>query len=59
MNKASNEHGCSLGKMVNTRHYTPHGQYTFDCAKGSMRLNPAADYAKVAWDPLDMLLLTS
>ena len=59
MKRGSAEHGCSLGKVIVTRHYTPKGQYTYDLAKDRMRLNPAADYSTVEWDPLDMLLLTS
>ena len=57
--RSSSEHGCSLGKAVNTRCYLPAGQYTYDQKRNALRLNPAGDYSKVKWDPLEMLLLTS
>ena len=53
--KGCNEHGCSFGKVVNTCCYMPHGQYTYDIKKDRLRINPAADYTKTAWDPLEML----
>ena len=59
MKRGRNEHGCSFSKIITTRCYMPHGQYTFNRAKNSMRLNPAADYSTVPWDPLAMLQLTS
>ena len=59
MKRARNEHGCSFGKTIVTRCYMPHGQFTFNKAKNSLRLNPATDYSKVPWDPLEMLQLTS
>ena len=59
MRKGCNEHGCSFGRVINTRSYMPNGQYTYDTAKGRLRLNPAADYTKTEWDPLDVILLTS
>ena len=57
--RSSNEHGCSLGKTVNTRRYMPHGQYTYNKKRNTLRLNDAADYTRVKWDPLEMILLTS
>lgn len=59
MKKGCKEHGCSFSKLINTRCYMPAGQYTYDSAKDRLRLNPAADYSKVEWDPLEMLQLTS
>jgi hypothetical protein len=57
--KACNEHGCSFGRNIVTRCYMPHGQYTYDLAKDRLRLNPAADYSKTEWQPIDVILLTS
>ena len=59
MKQGCNEHGCSFGKNIVTRRYMPHGQYTYDLAKDRLRLNPAADYTKTAWDALEMLQLAS
>lgn len=59
MKRGQKEHGCSFGKVVNTRCYMPGGQYTYNLSKDSLRLNPVGDYSVVQWDPLDMLLLTS
>ncbi|DBA87252.1 hypothetical protein WJX77_001283 [Trebouxia sp. C0004] len=59
MKRGRNEHGCSFGKNITTRCYMFHGQFTFNKAKNSLRLNPAADYSTVPWDPLEMLQLTS
>ncbi len=58
MKRGITEHGCSFGRIINTRCYLPAGQYTYDLAKASLRLNPAADYSKVKWDPYEMLQLT-
>jgi len=59
MRRGQQQHGCSFGKVVNTRQYMPAGQYTYNRSKDSLRLNPAADYSVVQWDPLEMLQLAS